>query len=221
MLVENGQGLTPSGPQVVNPAPPLGKSTLPAAAHVAEPRLQAGTLGLLSSLAAMHDCVLAIAPHEGCLFSADQLGLFTPALVCDPPRLRGRPDRSLRRDGRRWLGDLCRRRWNRNRSRGPRPNLRSLPNGDAFLLQRPGITKEGHRFRTRHRTQNRRSASRSNSCRERSRRGRTLRCLAPARNRNGAGAVVVDDLNVGSPRKFEAKIADCHRTKIAGGRPFT
>ena len=33
----------------------------------------------------MHDCVLAIAPHEGCLFSADPLGLFTPALVCDQP----------------------------------------------------------------------------------------------------------------------------------------
>lgn len=58
---------------------------MPAAAPVAEPRLEAGTLRLLSSLAAVHDCVLAIDPHEGCLFWADQLGLFTPALVCDHP----------------------------------------------------------------------------------------------------------------------------------------
>ena len=58
---------------------------MPAAAPVAEPRLEAGTLRLLSSLAAVHDCVLAIDPHGGCLFSADQLGLFTPALVCHHP----------------------------------------------------------------------------------------------------------------------------------------
>jgi signal transduction histidine kinase len=58
---------------------------LPAAAPVAEPRLEAGTLRLLSSLAAVHDWALAIDPHEGCLFWADQLGLFTPALVCDHP----------------------------------------------------------------------------------------------------------------------------------------
>jgi len=51
-----------------------------------------------------------------------------------------------------------------------------------------GITEEGERFRIRHPAHNRRIESRSNPCRERSRRGRTLRCLATTRNRNGASA---------------------------------